>query len=560
MPLPPSTYSHPPEAHEAFRRSEQRLRLAMEAGHMGAWDWNIPRDLVSWSPTLERLHGIEPGTFGGSLDDFLAPIHPDDRERVVARIEEAVTTRHDFHVEYRIVRADGALRWLEARGQLFFDDEGEPIWMAGLCTDVTERRRSEEALELLGQASGVLGTSLDSATTLENVAGLVVPRLADWCVIDLVTADGRLERIITAHGHPQGEDDGRYHAEQYPPHPDDDHGPAWVVRTGEPTLRHEVTDRMLADAARDAEHLSWLRSLDLHSILTVPMEARGRILGALTLVSAASQRRYDETDLPLAREIGARAALAVDNARLYGEVQGAVASRDRLLAVVSHDLREPLNTVALSLRLIEHTGCPETSRGRRAFAAARRAGEQAQRLIDDLLDASQIEAGELFIEHRLLDPADLVREAAEAFATEADERGVRIEVTVAEGLPRLSGDRGRLIQVFSNLLRNALKVTSRGGRIDLGAALATTGDAEEGYEGDERQEIRFTVRDTGPGIHPEHLPSLFDAYWQEKRVQGGGVGLGLGIARGIVEAHGGRISVDSRPGEGAAFWFTVPAC
>jgi len=518
---------------------------------MGTWDWNVQSDLISWSPTLEHLHGIEPGSFGGTLDDFLAPIHPDDRERVLARIEDAVTTRRDYHVEYRIVRPDGAQRWLEARGQLFFDADGTPTWMAGVCTDVTDRKRGEEALRVLAEASKVLGSSLDSDTTLETITALIVPRLADWCVIDVVTDDGGLKRIITAHSDPEKQRRVRPFLERYPLDPDEDRGPARVVRTGEPALIQEIADETLVAAARDPEHLALLRELDLRSALTVPLGARGRILGALTMISAESQRRYDRDDLPLAREIGYRAALAVDNARLYGEMQEALASRDRMLAVVSHDLREPLNTVALSLRLIEQSGCPETNRGRRAFAAARRAEEQAQRLIDDLLDASQIEVGQLSIDRRRLDPSLLVREAVERFLTEAEERGLTLEASVPDDLPAILGDRDRLIQVFSNLLRNAFKVAPRGGRVDVTARLAENGETG-------RREVRFTVRDTGPGIRPEHLPSLFETFWQGQRSRRGSAGLGLGIARGIVEAHDGRIAVESELGKGAAFSFTVP--
>jgi len=551
MPLPPTLYSHPPEPEEALRRSEQRLLLALESGQMGTWDWDIQTNRVSWSPTLERLHGLEPGTFGGTLDAFLADIHPDDRDRVMARIEGAVTSRHDYRVQYRIVRPDGCLRWLESRGQLFSDQQGTPTWMAGVCTDVTDRKRSEDTLRLLAEASKVLGSSLDSATTLESIAGLVVPRLADWCVIDLVTEDGGLRRLVTTHADPDKERRAREFAERFPPSPEEPTGPARVVRTGEAELLPEVHDRDLEAAANDSEHLELLRELGLRSALTVPLETRGRVLGALTLASAGSKRRYGAGDLPLAREIAQRAALAVDNARLYGEMQEALASRERLLAVVSHDLREPLNTVALSLRIIEETGCPETPRGRRAFATARRAGEQAERLIDDLLDASQIEAGRLSVSRHTLDPQKLVREATEPFADEAEGNGIALETELPEDLPPISGDRYRLIQVFSNLLRNALKVTQAGGRIVVSGELAPVSEEEPAA-------VRFTVRDTGPGIRPEHMPDLFETFWQGERARRGSAGLGLGIARGIVEAHGGQIAVESELGKGAAFWFTVP--
>ena len=518
--------------------------MALEAGRMGTWDWDISSRRVSWSPTLERLHGLEPGSFGGTFEDYQRDLHPDDRERVFAAIRRCLAERRNFALEYRIVRPDGAVRWLEARGRLFLDDTGEPIKMAGVTTDVTDRRRSEEVLRFTAEASRVLGSSLDFETTLESVAQLAVPFLADWCVLDLVERDGSLRRVAAAHADPQRRRWARETAERYPPDRVSS-GVGRVLESGEPLLATDIDPKRLAEIARDEEHLHRLRELAPRSALIAPLEARGEIFGALTLICAESGRRFSEEDLPVALDVAHQAALAVDNARLFREAQEAVAARDRLLAVVSHDLREPLNSIALSTRLLEEPSLEPALRAR-TLASVRRSAERADRLIGDLLDAARIESGRLAVERVPLEAAGLVDEAVEAFREAAAEGSIELRAEVAAGAGRVLGDRDRIGQVFSNLLRNALRATPPGGRITVSAEAAE--DA-----------VRFTVADTGAGFEPDARPHLFEAFWQGAGHGREGLGLGLGIARGIVEAHGGRIWAESAPGAGAALHFTLPS-
>ncbi len=518
--------------------------MALEAGRMGTWDWDIPGRRISWSPTLERLHGLEPGSFGGTFDDYQADMHPEDRERVLAAIQEAVSRRRNYAVEYRIVRPDGAVRWLEARGRLFLDDDGEPVKMAGVCSDVTERKRGEEVLRFTAEVSRVLGSSLDFDTTLASVAQLTVPFLADWCVLDLLEPDGSIRRVATAHADPEKRRWAREVSERYPPQRTSS-GVGRVLDGGEPLVVPDIDSGQLALLARDEEHLRILRELGPRSALVVPLEARGEIFGAVSLVSTESGRRYTEEDLPLALDVAHQAAMAVDNARLFSRAREAVVARDRLLAVVSHDLRDPLNSIVLSTRLLEEDALDPELRMRSA-ASMRRAAERANRLIGDLLDAAQIESGNLAVEREPIEAAALVDEAALAFREAAAESSVELRAEVAGPLGLVSGDRDRIGQVFSNLLRNALKAASPGGRITVSARPA--GD-----------DVRFSVADTGAGIEPDELPHLFESFWQGRKELRGGVGLGLGIARGIVEAHGGRIWAESEPGGGSAFHFTLPA-
>jgi signal transduction histidine kinase len=292
----------------------------------------------------------------------------------------------------------------------------------------------------------------------------------------------------------------------------------------------------------------------------VPLIARGRTLGTLTLASTRlSERRYGEADLAFAEQVAHRAALALDNARLYGEAQRAIQARERVLAFVSHDLRNPLATVLLNASMLleqvaEGEDGPSGAGGlREQLGWIMRSSEQMNRLIQDLLEVTRIEAGRLRLERTALDVAVLLAEAGALFAALASEKEIALEIDVASAaaLPPVWADRERLHQVLSNLIGNALKFTLRGGWVRL--------RAEAEAEGGDAGGVRFVVEDGGIGIEADQLPHLFDPYGPGRRGARGGVGLGLAIARGILEAHGGTLAVESTPGQGSTFSFTIPA-
>jgi PAS domain S-box-containing protein len=318
---------------EALREGEQRLRQALEAGNMGVWDWNVESGTVAWSPNLERLHGLEPGTFDGTFESFLAEAYPEDVDRLKDAIQRALEGAEPYRIEYRVVRPDGVIRWLETRGEVRRDQEGRPYRMTGVCTDVTGRREAEEArdrllaqaeearerLAFLAEASVILSASLSVERTLEKLAGLIVPTMSDWCSIDMLL-DGSVQQMALAHVDPERVELARELRRRYPPDRGDAEGLAKVLRTGQPTLYPEISDDLLVAAAQDEEHLHMLRELELQSAMVIPLVGRGRVLGSITFVSSReSGRRYDEGDLSFAEDLARRAAVAVDNARLYQE-------------------------------------------------------------------------------------------------------------------------------------------------------------------------------------------------------------------------------------------------
>jgi signal transduction histidine kinase len=268
-------------------------------------------------------------------------------------------------------------------------------------------------------------------------------------------------------------------------------------------------------------------------------------VGSISLVRGHGAA-YDGDDLELAVELAGRAALALDNAALYAQARAATRTREEVLAVVSHDLRNPLNAVLLaSIILDEYTDADRwNDRERQQVRTIRNAAEQMGALIHDLVEVVALESGARVLHLDSVEPAKAMRSAAEMYLGLAAEKGIALTVDAAPDVPDVRADRARLLQVLSNLLGNALKFTPGGGSVTIGAARGG-GDT-----------VGFYVADTGPGVDPKDLPRLFERFWQGKR--GAGLGLGLAIAKGIVDAHGGRIWVDSSPGRGSTFFFTLP--
>jgi signal transduction histidine kinase len=270
------------------------------------------------------------------------------------------------------------------------------------------------------------------------------------------------------------------------------------------------------------------------AILDIPMITHGRRVGNVVLTRF--HQEYSVEEVELSKELARRAAVAVENAYLHR-------AREDTLNVVSHDLRNPLNVISLALAMLNAANTPELRQ--KYMTKIGRSVERMNRLIDDLLDIAKVESNALSINRAPVDVRAMINDTYEMLRPLSDEKGVKLERVIDSGLPLLSADRDRILQVFSNLLGNAVKFTPPGGKIVLAATKS-------------RGAVRFTITDTGPGIEEEHLARVFDRYWQGGRESRQGAGLGLAIAKGIVIAHGGRIAVESKLGVGTMFWFEIP--
>jgi signal transduction histidine kinase/DNA-binding response OmpR family regulator len=417
---------------------------------------------------------------------------------------------------------------------------------------VRQRKAREEAeragrrAAFLAEASRVLATSFDTCTTLAQLARLAVPEVADLCVVDVLEADDSYRQVGAAHVDPAKEGMIRSLA----PRERTRHHPfAAMFATGEAVLLSDVPESFVREVSGRGEAMeAVVGAIGPRSAMLVPLRAGDRPIGGITLVSAESGRRFDADDLALAQELATRAALAVENASLFAQAQAATRARDEMLAVVAHDLRNPLSTISLGAELLLDTTADDAEHAfhRRHLGTVKRSAERMNRLIQDLLDVSRITGGKMALSPREEDVSLLLSEAAAMLRPLAESAGITFGTRGIAELPRARVDAARIMQVISNLVGNAIKFTPEGGTVTLAAAC----------EGDD---LRISVIDTGSGISPEALPHVFGRFWQAHEADRRGLGLGLTIARGIVEAHGGRIWVESELGAGSIFQFTLPA-
>jgi signal transduction histidine kinase len=414
-----------------------------------------------------------------------------------------------------------------------------------------EAELSEKRERLLSAASALLGRSLDYNANIEAVARLLVPTLADWCMIDMIASvEPELIRIAnTRVAYIDKNQETRYQeiARPFLIDPKLSHGVAHVVRTSQPEIQTDATNVTWIPSALGLDNPPHLQEIGAHSYMCVPLKGRGGVVGTITLVCNGSGRRYTNFDLELAENFAWRAAAAIDNAKMYENSQNAIRVRDDLLGIVSHDLRNPLSLVILHaaslMKKPEIAGMGDPIR--KEIEGIRRSAERMQRLIQDLLDSASIDAGHVSIERQIVAIGPLISEAIEAFEPLAAGKALRLEVKIAPDVPDLFADPVRVLQILTNLMSNAIKFTPAGGCVSVGA---------------ERQGdfVRFEVTDTGPGIPEIELPHLFDRFWQARQTAGLGTGLGLFISKALIEMQGGRVWVESVMGRGTTFYFIMP--
>lgn len=471
--------------------------------------------------------------------------YPEAQERLRSAIREAGGGRF-VRFEAMHSGSDGRSAIVDFSLTPVKDETGRVFLLVPEGRDITERKRFERRQQLLAEAGGILAHGLEYRDPLSGIAKLAVQLLADCCIVELVDDEGGVRRVEVAHS----AGPRPWFADFFERSPFDRAGPpvlSSVLATKQPVLMAEIAPGGLDSLAQGEDHLRALRALDARSLMAVPLVAHERTLGALLFVSSRPERRYGPEDLRAARELADRAALSIENATLYRTARDAIEARDRVLAIVAHDLRNPLNAALFASKTILNA-CPDEGTSkvvRKGAETIRRSLARANRLIQDLLEVAHIESGGLSMERASVPAGELVAEAAEMCGPAASDASLELETEIPEGLPPVRADRERILQVFSNLIGNAVKFTPTGGRIRIAAERRD-------------QDVCFSVSDTGPGIAREHLPHLFDRFWQARPADWRGTGQGLAIVKGIVDAHGGLIWVESTSERGTTFCFTVP--
>jgi PAS domain S-box-containing protein len=538
------------EAESALHASEAKLRNIV----------NLASDAIIAIDEAQRIvlfnHGAE-AIFGWTATEAIG-------QHLDILIPPRLRERHREHVRRfaagpdqarRIVSRTGALAALHKKGHEFpvdasiskFVSEGTTLQTA-ILRDISEAVRRENLQRFLAYASTALSSSLNYEETLSTVAFLAVPLIADWCIIDILDDDGTAHRLKAFQVNPakaalaQALQESSPHTLR-PIHRALEHGVAEVEEV--------IGPEEFSCLATDAASLSVLSAIGPTSMIAVPLSNRRRVLGALTFINLAGRPSGDPADIreavDLARELAHRAALAVDNSRLFSSAQRAIRARDEVLGVVAHDLRNPLNTVRLTAQALSRrlAKSPGQERAVELAATIVRSVDVGNRLIQDLLDVTRIEAGRLVLDRALYSPQKFMEEVLELMAPNAANASIQLIGPGPVTLPEVMMDRDRMLQAFSNLIGNALKFTPAGGLVEFSAR----------HRGNE---VEFSVSDTGPGIPQDQLSHLFDRFWQANATDKRGAGLGLAIVKGIVDAHGGRLWVESTVGVGTTFHFTIP--
>jgi signal transduction histidine kinase len=449
--------------------------------------------------------------------------------------------------EIEIERGDGSRGTVRVSAAPVRDASGRVAAAFSTFHVVTEQRRHDAGRRFLAEASKVLASTLDYATTLRNIARLAVPALADWCTVDIVE-EGRIRRLAVEHVEPEKAALAAELARRYPPDREARTGVARVLRSGRSDLLPEVDDEVLRGLAQDEEHLRILRELGLRSAMIVPLIARGEVVGDISLIAAESGRRYGPEDLALAEDLALRAALAIDHARLYDESQAANRAKSDFLAVMSHELRTPLTAIIGYTELLQ-LGVPEpvTPRQLEQLERVSVAAQHLLQLIEEILSISSLEAGTLRVRHEPVRLSELLDRAEIIVRPTALERDLELRIEPPSDDVALESDPDKILQVLLNVLTNAVKFTEHGS-VTLTSRRA--GDV-----------VEIEVRDTGIGLSAADQARIFEPFWQAERPitrRVGGTGLGLTFTRHLGELLGGEIHVESEAGVGSTFTVRLP--
>jgi PAS domain S-box-containing protein len=471
--------------------------------------------------------------------------------RLIDLVQEALTRQRHWRGESISRHSDGHYFYSEVSLSQISTD-GVVTGVVCAVRDITREKTSQTRRSFVFQAASAISESLDYEVTLKNVANFAVRKFASWCVVTLIGEQGEIERVIVG-ADPQERDVSTLLSD-IPFRCSENYINKRVHLTHQMDEAHEVDSEFLKELFPDEKERKRFEPLEISSYICVPLLVTTTLLGAITFIkgrrklSLGESPFYNELDAAVASEVAGRMALAVQNARLYQETKEAVRSREDLIAAVSHDLKNPLSAISINAELISRAS--ETSSKANVFkklsGTIRTSVDRMTALIKELLELEKLRGGEFALVKGNFSTKSIVDMAITEIEPLMIEKSILITRSYPQQDTTINVDRERLLQVFSNLLGNALKYTPEKGTIEVSVTPLV-------------HEVKFSVKDTGPGIQPKDLPRIFDRYWRSEISDKMGAGIGLTIARAIVSAHGGSIWAESIYGKGSTFSFTIPS-
>ena len=500
------------QADEVLIRTNEQLSLAQRSAGAGLWDWDMPTGKLDWSLELFRLFGLEPGETNATFDVWRSLLHPDDRQMAEERINEAIRDHKPLLNEYRIVMPSGQIRWINALGDTQYAEEGKPVRMSGICIDITERKRTEDALRESEKRFATIFRA--------NPAAIAMTRLEDGHLVDVNAAWQRLT--------------GYMHTEVV------GHNPLELHLWANPEQRERLVEMVEERGRANGEIQLRCKSGEICDLLMSAelIELNGRRY-LLTMAQDITDRKQAEKKIrELNTELEERVEARTGELR---EVQEKLIRQEKLAVLgqlaggVGHELRNPLAVINNALYYLNLVGASDGEKLKEYLGIIQAETHNAEKIINDLLDFSRIKS----VDVEPVSASELVERVLERYPAP---KTVQVTPDIPQDLPMLYADRRQMEQVLGNLVINACQAMSTGGELTI------TARQEQGM-------IAIAVKDTGVGISPENMKRLFEPLFTTKAK---GIGLGLAVSQKLAEANGGRIEVESEPGVGSTFTLVLP--
>jgi len=521
-----------------YEEVHQRLAAIVESSDDAIISKTLKGIITSWNRGAEQMFGYTAEEAVGKHINLIIPKHLHKEEDTI--IDNIKHGRHITHFETVRRRKDGTLLNISLSISPLRYKTGMIIGASKIARDITLRKKREENIKFISEASKILSSSLDYQTTLNKVARLAVPKIADWCVIDMLSPERRLVGVALAHRDIKIIKRAKEYRKKYPP------TPSQVIKTGVAELYPEVTQDMLTSSIKDKKQLRELLSMGgFSSVMIVPIKERRKPIGTISFISSESKRKYTKEDLAMADELAARASLAIENAKLYKQSQDALRLRDEFISVASHELKTPLTSLRIYTQLLAQRFTDPKKPEWQHFQKLDNQINRLTQLVYDLLDVSKIQTGRLDFHMTKFDISALVTETVSNMELSAPSH----KLVVSKLSPiHVFADPDRITQVLINLIDNAVKYSPDARQVKISSQI-------------QKDQVKITIQDFGVGIDKKNQAKIFERFFQVNDPSApafSGLGMGLYISSEIIRRHGGKIAVKSEHGKGATFYFTLP--